>query len=264
MQQSDIARLPLSARGTLSVTLVNEESDVLACQQLRYQVFSDEMGAHIDTDIPGLDRDRFDRYCLHLVVRDERCGQVVGTTRLLTTDGAGKAGLYYSETQFDITAIRSLPGRFMEIGRTCIHPDYRRGATLPLLWQGIARLMVEYDLDYLIGCASIPLDSGAGYVHSVISHLRKNHLSPPELRARPYVPLPMADKRAAEEVLLPPLLKGYLRQGAWICGEPYFDAAFNVADVFVLLKREQLARRYVKHFIDRANFGQSGVTVACV
>jgi len=252
----NVAPQLVSRKPLLSVSLAETEQEIVECQALRYQVFADEMNAYIDTETPGLDRDRFDRYCQHLVVRNELTGQVIGTTRLLTSDDASKAGLYYSETQFDLSAVRAnLSGRFMEIGRTCIHSEYRNGATLAMLWQGIGRVTMEQDLDYLIGCASIPMDFGPEHVEAVMRMLRDKHMSPGDMRVQPYVSMPHHDGTRDVDVVLPPLLKGYLKQGAWICGEAYYDAAFHVADVFVLLKREQLAARYIRHFLKGTQTG---------
>ena len=158
--------------------------------------------------------------------------------------------------QFKLDAVLDLPGNFMEVGRTCIHADFRRGAVLAILWQGIADVVLENSIDYLIGCASIPLHDGDTYINSVMHELRKKYFSDVDLRAMPKLPLPKNDAPVLEDVLLPdaslpPLLRGYLRQGAMICGEPYWDAAFHVADVFVLLSCDKIAERYQRHFIQR-------------
>jgi putative hemolysin len=245
-------RQPGSRSRSLNVGLAQSDEEILACQKLRYQVFVEELGARIESDVHGIDRDNFDRYCKHLMVRDEDNGQVVATTRLLTDREARQAGMFYSQSEFDLTRILSLPGRFLEIGRTCIHPDYRRGSGLAVLWQGVARLMVMYDVDYLIGCASIPLDQDNNYAASVMHKIRKEYFAAEHLRVYPKIPLPTAAAMVCENVVLPPLLKGYMRSGALICGEPCWDEAFNVADVFTLLDRNQLDRRYVRHFVNRA------------
>lgn len=237
--------------GTYSVDLAHRPEEVAACQRLRYRVFAEELGASIDDAGDGLDRDRFDPHCKHLLVRETQTGHIVATTRLLTQDDAEAAGMFYSEGEFELAPIHALGGRLMEVGRTCVDADFRRGSVLAVLWQGLAQMMVLHRTDYLIGCASIPLSYGDSYLRSALDHLYRNHAAPMHLRVRPRLPLRLPQAPAAEHVILPPLLKGYLRQGALICSEPYLDLSFNVADVFVLLERDRLARRYLRHFVNR-------------
>ena len=232
------------------VSIAKNDVDIEECLRLRFQVFSGEMNAQLGTS--GLDKDRFDDYCQHLMVREENSGKIVATTRMLTSDDREGIGFFYSETEFDAEAILNLPGRFMEIGRTCIHPDYRNGATLGTLWQGLGQVTLEQDIDYLIGCASIPFSQGDDYMATVMQKLRNQAYSPENLRAIPRIPVRgLEGAKILDKVALPPLLKGYLRVGAKICGEPYWDAAFNVADVFILVETDNLNARYSRHFFTR-------------
>lgn len=246
-----LGREPLHRRSAFTVSLASTDTEVEQCLRLRYRIFADEMGATLRTARPGIDQDRFDPFCKHLMVRDTDNGEVIGTTRLLMSHDAAQVGMFYSETEFNLERILALPGRFMEVGRTCIHPDYRRGAALAMLWNGVAQVTVLDNVDYLIGCASISLNKGDSYVVSILEYLRANHWAPDSLRVTPLIGLNTRDAMASCNVILPPLLKGYLRLGAMICGEPYWDAAFNVADTFILVDRDQLARRYVRHFVNR-------------
>lgn len=235
-----------------SVFLADSPKQRHQCYKLRYDVFANEMGAEVRGSEPGIDKDRFDDACHHLAVYDNDTSELVATTRLLDNEGRARVGIYYSETEFDLSNIISDGCRFLEVGRTCIHPDYRRGAALPLLWQGIARMLVENKTDYLIGCASIPMSAGDKYLVALMAHLRSRHFAPPGLHVRPLVPLRLEQQDPMPDDVIPPtLLKAYLRQGALICGEPYWDAAFGVADVFVLLDCDKITSRYVKHFIER-------------
>ncbi len=242
---------PAGAAPALSVALAGTQAEVRQCQRLRYRIFADEMGATLDTPIPGVDQDDFDPLSRHLLVRDGRSGEIVGTTRLLIDSNPDYGARYYSETEFDLQNILDLPGRLMEVGRTCIHPDYRTGSTIAVLWQGIARMMVLHDVDYLIGCASIPLDDGGANAAAVMERLRERYYAAPHLRVYPQrePPAPVTD--AVGPARIPSLLKAYLRLGAVICGEPYWDAQFNVADVFVLMDRDRIDRRYARHFVQK-------------
>ena len=117
----------------LHVGLATSQTEVLEAQKLRYRVFADEMGARLTTRSPGVDRDLYDAFCEHLIVRDEDAGRIVGTYRILSPSAAREVGNYYSETEFDITRLRHLKSRMVEIGRSCIDADYRSGAVITLL-----------------------------------------------------------------------------------------------------------------------------------
>ena len=247
-------RFPQESKQTpsLTVTLARNADEIRQCQRLRYQIFAEEMGARLETVVPGLDIDKFDAYSKHLMVRDTRNGAIVGTTRLITDTNPDYKVEHYSATEFDLSNILQLPGRFMEVGRTCIHPDYRNGSTIAVLWQGLARMMVMHDVDYLIGCASIPLDDGGANAVAIMERLREKYFSAPHLRVYPHKPLPKPATTALGQAQIPSLLKAYLRLGATICGEAYWDDKFNVADVFVLMDRDQIDRRYARHFVQEA------------
>jgi len=240
------------ARPRLSIGLATGYEDVDAAQRLRYRVFVEEMGARTDSRLPGIERDRFDPYCQHLLVREVTGNEIVGCYRILTDSAAAEAGGYYSQTEFDLTRVLALPGRFMEVGRTCVHPDYRNGTTLALLWRGLAHFMVRNHFDYLFGCASIPLDSGPDHACAIYQTLARTHLSAPALRVFPKVPLPRLRRaEPQEDITIPPLLRAYLRAGARICGEPAWDPLFNVADVFLLLRVEDIRGQYARRFLNR-------------
>lgn len=124
-------------RRNLSVGLATCEREIHDAQKLRYRIFADELGANLPTRTPGVDQDIYDPYCDHLVVRDENSGAVVGTYRILSPEKARKIGGYYSENEFDLTRLLHLRPRMVEVGRSCVHPDYRTGATITLLWAGV-------------------------------------------------------------------------------------------------------------------------------
>jgi putative hemolysin len=211
------------------------------------------MGARLDCAEPGIESDRYDRYCQHLIVRDRAHGRVIGCYRILPDTAAARAGGYYSQNEFDLTRILALPGRFMEVGRTCVHPDYRTGATIALLWSGLARFMVMNKFDYLMGCASIPLGTGTRQAAAVYQRLAEKYLGPEHWRVFPKVPLPRVQLAGAEHpATVPPLVRAYLRAGAMICGEPSWDPHFNVADLFILMRADDIHERYVRHFVSRA------------
>lgn len=249
--QAVLADAKRSVGRSLSVEFAGSPAQVQEAQRLRHEIFAGEMAARLQTLTPGLDHDELDQYCRHLLVRDGNTGQVVGCTRILTDQQASQAGGFYSQSEFDIQQILELHGRFMEIGRTCVHADYRNGATITALWSGLAEFIAEHDFDYLIGCASTPLGEGGAQAQSLFADLAPRYLTAEDLRVKPLHPLPAWDGQAVVNYTVPPLLKAYLRVGAQICGEPCLDPDFQVADLFILLSTRNVERRYARHFMGR-------------
>ena len=255
LQTSDQAGTDRAARAPrpkLSVGLAFNEREILAAQKLRYQVFAEELGARLNNRTPGVDQDIFDPWCEHLVVRNEDNGQVIGTYRILSPENAKAVGSYYAETEFDLTRLQHLRPRMVEIGRSCVHADYRSGATIALLWSGLANYMRQHGHDYLIGCASISMADGGHAAASIFNSLQA-HLCPIEYRVFPRHPLPIEALRSDLDASVPPLIKGYLRAGAYICGEPAWDPDFNTADLPILMPMAEIADRYAKHFLGHGN-----------
>ena len=241
-QQADTLESTLVAR------ITQDPAEIRQAMRLRYRVFSESMGAQIQTAEAGLDQDRFDASCLHLIVKDLVNDQVVGYSRILTNELAAQTGGFYSSTEFDLTHIIEPGKRYMEIGRTCVDPDFRSGAVIGLLWSGIAQFMAAQDIDYLMGCASIPLSGGYSKAVAIVDYLRAHHFTPEHQRATPKIPMPRIDTDLDGKALMPPLLKAYLRIGLKVCGEPCLDKEFNVADALILLDRGDMNQRYLRHF----------------
>ena len=247
----------LSTAPRFTVRFAENESEIVATQKLRYRIFAGEMGAAIDGGHEGLDIDQYDAHCKHLMVCDNSTGEVIACTRILTQEAAEAAGGFYSASEFDLEMIESLPGRVMEIGRTCVAAEHRSGAVIATLWQGIAQYITRSGYDYLFGCASIGLEDGGAAAHHILSTIRAKSMSPISQRVRPYYGLPVADKKLDGTVKMPPLLKAYVSLGAKACGEAYWDRDFNCADVFMLLNVSDLNPRYARHFLGRS--GSAGV-----
>ncbi|QSI77583.1 MULTISPECIES: GNAT family N-acetyltransferase [Niveibacterium] len=232
----------------LQVRLASCETEIREAQKLRWRVFADEMGARLNSREHGVDRDHFDPFCEHLIVRDEAQGRIVGTYRILTPSAARRIGSYYSETEFDLTRFHLIRDRLVEIGRSCIDPEYRSGAVIALLWAGLARFMQENGYEYLMGCASISMADG-GHAAAAIYDQLEAHQAPAEWRGFPRLRLPLEALRNGQRAEMPPLIKGYMRAGAMVCGEPAWDPDFNTADLLLLLPMGQTDARYARHFI---------------
>lgn len=244
--------VPPDPRRRLSVGVAANPRDIDAAQALRYRVFAVELGARMSGRKPARDQDLFDPWCEHLVVRDEDTDEIVGTYRVLTPERAQRLGTYYADTEFDLTRLALMRPGLCEVGRACIHPDYRTGAVISRLWQGIAALMRQHGCDHLMGCASIGMNDGGANAVRVFRDIAPKHLAPIEYRVFPRHPLAARDDLAGEAptgvATVPALLKGYLRLGAWIGGEPAWDPDFNTADLFVLLPLARLQARYARHY----------------
>jgi putative hemolysin len=239
------------------VCFATTPSEILETQRLRYRIFAGELGAAIDGGDAQIDADQFDAYCSHLTVRETSSGRLVACTRILTDEQAARAGGFYSSGEFDLKMIDSLPGRVMEVGRTCVDAEFRGGAVIAVLWSGLADYIVSQGFDYLFGCASIGLEDGGAAAHALLEQIKAKYLAPHWQHVRPLIPLPAADVRATQKVRMPPLLKAYFSLGAKACGEPYWDRDFNCADVFVLVNVSDLHSRYARHFMARPAASQS-------
>ncbi|MDA5282480.1 GNAT family N-acetyltransferase [Streptomyces sp. NPDC054904] len=235
-----------------TVRLARDEDEVRAAQRLRHLVFAGELGARLDGPEPGLDSDAFDAYCDHLLVLDEETEQVVGTYRMLPPERAAVAGRLYSEGEFDLSALAPIRPDLVEVGRSCVHPDHRNGAVIALVWAGLARYMDRAGHNWLAGCCSVPLSDGGVLAAATRETVLTRNLAPEEYRVTPHLPWTPDGATAPGRMELPPLLRGYLRLGAWVCGEPALDTNFDCADLYVLLSLRRTNPRYLNHFLSLA------------
>lgn len=176
-------------------------------------------------------------------------GMVIGTYRVLTPANARRVGALYGEGEFDLTRLRPLRSKMVELGRSCVHPDWRSGGVILALWGALAEFMHRNALDTMVGCASVSMRDGGHFAASLWHQLRQTHLSPIEWRVEPRLALPVNELRSDLDVEAPALIKGYLRCGAKVLGAPAWDPDFNTADLPMLLRIEDLPARYRKHFL---------------
>jgi putative hemolysin len=237
------------------VGLAADAADVLAAQRLRYDVFATEGGA-VTPGPAGLDVDRFDDLCDHLLVRgpatDTDRGEAVATYRLLpphANDSTPRGAGLYSHTEFDLMALESILDRTVEAGRSCVASGHRTAAPISLLWGGIARYMQLTGYRYLMGCASISLSDGGAAAASFADLAAVKHAAPQHFRCPPRRPFESAGIKRGQRDPIPPLLRGYLRLGAVVCGPPALDEEFNTADFLILLDLETANRRYLRFFL---------------
>jgi putative hemolysin len=238
---------PNFSKFTLSLATTPEE--VQEVQRLRYKVFIQAMGLSSLANQDGLDNDEFDSFCDHLIVRDSKSLKAVGTYRVMSPHAARKMGQFYSEQEFDLSRLNNLRSRIAEAGRACIHPDYRSGGVIMLLWAGLAAYMQREQCEYLIGCASISLSDGGHNAAAIYRSVRESNFAPSEYRVTPLLPFPVDDRESSHKPCIPPLIKGYLRGGGMVCGEPAWDPDFHSADLFILLPLAKLDSRYARHYL---------------
>lgn len=250
--------------GSLEVRLAHDVKDVKASQRLRYQIFYGEMAARPAWRMRLMrrDMDRYDGLCDHLLVIDHAkpaSEAVVGTYRLLRQDIAAKHDGFYSQQEYDLRPLMTssfkrqigVDRQLLELGRSCVHPDYRSANTINLLWKGIASYLEEHRIAYMFGCASFPGTDPAAHAEA-LSYLHHEHLCPDDflVRARAelfedmdLIDLGSIDLRRAKRAL-PALIKGYLRLGCFIGDGAVIDRQFGTTDIFILLPVERVAQRY--------------------
>lgn len=249
-------------RSRYSLVVSSDLDHRVAAQRLRYNVFANEPGFRIPDDGTGLDADRFDEHCDHMLVRDDASGEFVGCYRMLPPDKVSAAGGYYTATEFDLTQLDPEGMRIVEMGRACVVPDHRNGSVLTLMWAGILHYIQLTGYEWVMGCVSVPMrdtpaDPPGVNVRGVRDMLLGRHASDPERRVHPYNPVNV-DGKTLDELTppsrpkLPPLVRGYLRLGAEICGEPAHDPAFAVADFVALLGLNTINTRYLERLQDAA------------
>jgi putative hemolysin len=237
----------------LDVSWARHLDDVRAAQRLRHDVFAGEMGARLNPTLAGHDIDLFDDFCEHLLVRHEATGEVIGTYRVLTPAQARRIGSTYSDTEFDLTRLRDVRERMVELGRSCVHRDHRQGGVILALWGALAGFMHRNRLDIMIGCASIPMShngvSGGDAAASIWRQLSATHMAPVRHHVQPRLALPVERLDGTLDVEPPALIKGYLRLGARVLGAPAWDPDFNTADLPMLMRIGDLPPRYRRHFL---------------
>jgi putative hemolysin len=233
--------------GPYQARFARRSADVEAAQRLRFQVFNLELGEGLQASYStGLDEDRYDLRCHHLLVEHEESGRVVGTYRLMTRPMAGPAG-FYSQTEFHLDTLPTwILDEGLELGRACVASDHRSGRVIYLLWKGIAQYMAYSGLRYLFGCCSVPAtDPGVGLkLHAQLA--REGHLMDGVFSRATRSCSCLDGSAVSHDVAIPPLFRVYLEMGAKVCSEPAIDRQFGVIDFLIVLDLEELDGRTQK------------------
>lgn len=269
----DLQGLPetLARVGSFELKFAVTKKEIRAVQRMRYRVFFEEGGAIASPLARAQRRDKcpFDRVCDHLIVVDHegappaRKAAIVGAYRLLRQDTIGQGSRFYSAGEFDVAGLieRHPDKKFMELGRSCVLPEYRARRVLELLWRGVLAYVRRHGVDVMFGCASMPGVDPHAHANTLAflrAHARAEAqwrtpaVAKHDLRQQECEWIGMASEEATCNrpalASLPPLIKGYLRLGASFGDEVFVDRAFNTTDVFVVLPVVKIEARYIEHF----------------
>ncbi|MCL4244163.1 MAG: GNAT family N-acetyltransferase [Candidatus Dadabacteria bacterium] len=237
------------------IKTVENMSELEKALDLRYEVFYRET---LNKDnFTRTDIDKFDSICDHLIILDKKQNMVIGTYRFISSTFSDK---FYSESEFDIEQVKNAPGVKLELGRACVHKDYRNGTGIALLWKGLTEYFRTIKAKYLFGCSSIGT-TNVVEISLIYKYIKELYLSPEDFRVFPkekhrikeldhYISAfdKFGIKTESIEEFIPPLLKSYLKAGSVICGEPAIDMKFKCADFFTVLDLELLSKSFEKRY----------------
>jgi len=246
--------------GNLEVFVASRREDVEASQKLRYRVFFEEKGAPPTPEMirTGRDMDAFDAVCDHLLVVEHQTDEsvrVVGTYRLLRRDMMKKIGRFYTAGEYDIGRIEQCKGEILEVGRSCVDPEFRNRAVMQLLWRGIGAYVAKFNVELMFGCASF-FGTDPKQHAMALAYLHHYHLAPEALRLKAlperYVEMNLLPKDAIDEreafASLPALIKGYLRLGGYVGLGAVIDPEYNTTDVSIVVKTDMVTDKYFQRY----------------
>ncbi len=237
------------------VRLARTAQDREASQRLRYQVFVEELGGDgpLVDHAAGLERDMFDPFCDHLLLVDRKSDRVAGVYRLLLAENAARAGRFYTSSEYDLAPLLATGQRLLELGRSCLHPDFRGGTAMYHMWSALARYVSEHKVDILFGVASFH-GTDITKLAAPLSLLHQRHLAPVELRVRAldksFQNMDLVEKDHLDTksamVQIPSLIKAYLRLGGYVGEGAFVDHRFNTTDVCLIMETARMSKRQAR------------------
>ena len=240
------------------IKFAENQKEIEAAMRLRYEVFNIEQGKLQSAKLETIDCDEFDEHCLHLIIVEKKTSRIVGTYRANPGPLARKYLGFYAAREYNIEGLDELQDEILEVGRSCVHPKYRNGSVIGLLWIGISGALVRTGLHYTLGCVSMDAtDTDVGW--ALYEYFKLHNKLCGQLKATPVkgFELPPPNKEKVEKLLndktalleyIPSLFKGYLRLGVKICGVPIWDKEFGSIDFLILLNYRTMTKKYYKHF----------------
>ena len=269
MYKLDLDRFPknivyptvLAESENFIIKIAETDEEIQKTLRLRYEVFNLEQGKGLsEAAVSGFDVDKFDEFCLHLIVMNKNTKTPVGTYRIHLGDIASSNEYgFYSSSEYDIKGLEKIAHLTMEVGRSCVISEFRTGSAVALLWGGIGELMMRAKLRYLLGCVSLEKYNSAA-TWAVYEHLKSTGKVTNEIIGIPKdgyvldrpeqseIDKYLDDIKRTVKEFVPPLLKGYLRLGAKVCGEPIYDPEFHTIDFLILLDSFTMPERYARHY----------------
>jgi len=236
------------------VKLAENSKEVEAAQRLRFEVFNIEMKKGLASSYAtGLDCDAFDPLCDHILIIDTKTNQTIGTYRLLLKSRLGALGHFYSETEFDLENIKKLEGEIMEMGRSCVHKDYRRNAIVYLLWNKILEYVRDHQVCYIVGCPSV-YETDPAHIAKIYTLMKEKYFAPQAFRVYPKKDKGLPELKGHVDIAgqekkiflqLPSLMRSYLKTGAFVCGPPALDDEFGTVDFFMCLEVKNISKGYL-------------------
>ncbi len=248
--------LILCSTSRFEVKIAESLQEVEAALRLRFEVFNLELHEGLQSSYEsGFDSDVYDTFCDHLIIKEKSTNKIVGTYRLLLQSKAEKHIGFYSENEFDLSKFKNISGRSLELGRSCVAKEFRSLAIINLLWTGISKYLEMHTITHLFGCASFHTDN-VKEIAAAYAYLQLYHLAPEEYHAKPLdkcamnLPFQFLTSHDIELAYkqFPPLIKGYLRLGAMICGEPAYDEEFGTTDFLIVLNAQRISEKYKNHY----------------
>ncbi len=242
------------------IKFAENKHEIEAAMRLRYDVFNGEQGKGLESaELEKIDCDEFDEHCLQLIIVEKKTSRIVGTYRVhLGVVAKAELG-FYSAREYNIDGIDEIVDDVLEVGRSCVHPDFRNGSVIGLLWNGLSETLTRSGLRYILGCVSLEtVDPTIGW--ALYENFKRRDKLCKRLKATPVegFELPAPDLDEMNEFLgekkvsllknIPPLFKGYLRLGVGVCGVPVLDKEFGTIDFLILLDCKNLPEKYIKHF----------------
>ena len=241
------------------IKFAENQEEIKAAMRLRYEVFCIEQGKGIQSaELENIDCDEFDEHCLHLIIVEKKTSRIVGTYRANPGPIARKYLGFYATREYNIEGLDALQDEILEVGRSCVHPEFRNGSVIGLLWSGISGALIRTGLNYTLGCVSMDAtDADVGW--ALYEYFKQHNKLSSQLKAMPVegFELPPPNKEKVKKLLkdrtgllkyIPSLFKGYLRLGVKICGVPIWDKEFGSIDFLILLNYRTMPEKYYKHF----------------
>lgn len=245
----------------IEIRLAKSQDEIEAAQALRYAVFYEEYGAIPSEEMKKAKRDfdTFDDIADHLIVLDTGLenseGQIIGTYRLLRQEVAEKNGKFYTSDEYDIEPLLKSRNNLLELGRSCVLPNYRTRPVMQKMWEGIAHYVADNSIELMFGCASLH-GTDINELSQQLSYLYHYHLAEPDMCPRAvksrYTDMNIRPKDSLDLkktfMSLPPLIKGYIRLGASIGDGAVIDEQFNTTDICIVMPTSQVTDKYINHY----------------